>query len=197
LNDRTAVTTERWRRIEELFNRAVAVPPEQRAAFLDAACGDDQDLRAEVESLLAHDAQADKDFLASPIVPAPSDEEELPAWVQKLLGQRIGRYTVVRLLGHGGMGCVFEAVQEQPARPVALKVLQPGLSAPSALARFRLEPELLGRLRHPNIAQVYEAGIHEDEHGLLPYFAMEYIPDAQPLLDYADSHALTTRQPRS
>lgn len=65
-----------------------------------------------------------EDFLNSPIVPEPSDEEELPAWVQRLLGHRIGRYTVVRLLGHGGMGCVFEAVQEQPARPVALKVLR-------------------------------------------------------------------------
>ena len=187
-------TGERWQRIEEVFARAVAAPPEQRAALLDAACGDDEELRAEVETLLAHDARAGEDFLNSPIVPEPSDEEELPAWVQRLLGHRIGRYTVVRLLGHGGMGCVFEAVQEQPARPVALKVLQPGLSAPSALARFRLEPELLARLRHPNIAQVYEAGIQQDENGVLPYFAMEYIPDAQPLLEYADRNALTTRQ---
>lgn len=186
--------TEIWQRVEELFDRVVAAPPDRRAALLDEACGEDAELRAEVQSLLEHDARAGADFLASPIISVRPDEDLTPAWAQDLVGRKVGRYTVVRPIGHGGMGSVFEARQEQPARTVALKVLRPGFSAPSALARFRLEPEVLGRLQHPNIAQVFEAGVHDDALGAVPYFAMEYIADAQPLREYADAHALSTRE---
>jgi serine/threonine protein kinase len=242
-----AVTSDVWQRVQDVFDRVSAAAPSDRAAVLDEACGDDAALRAEVESLLEHDTRAGDDFLASPAVafrpadhtpPAvalPPADGGPPAWALALVGRKIGRYTVVRLLGQGGMGCVFEARQDQPARAVALKVLQPGFSAPSALARFRLEPEVLGRLQHPNIAQVFEAGVHRfdqnrdregadlsdgttgslagargsepsrDREGAepladargsdsLPYFAMEFIPDAQALIEYADVHELTTRQ---
>ncbi len=197
--------TETWQRVEELFDRVVAAPPDRRAALLDEACGDDAELRAEVQSLLEHDARAGADFLASPIISVRPDEDLTPAWAQDLIGRTVGRYTIVRPLGHGGMGSVFEARQEQPARTVALKVLRPGFSAPSALARFRLEPEVLGRLQHPNIAQVFEAGVHtpspsqgegwgEGPAEPIPYFAMEYIADAQPLREYADARELSTRE---
>jgi len=189
-----AVKSESWGRIEEIFDRAVAAPVAQRAALLDEACGNDAALRAEVESLLEHDPRAGDDFLASPVVALRHPDRSAPEWVLALVGKKIGRYTVVRLVGHGGMGCVYEAMQERPARTVALKVRQPGFSTPSALARFRVAPEVLGRLQHPNIAQVFEAGVHEDETGAVPYFAMEFIPDAQPLLEYADAHELTTRR---
>ncbi len=185
--------------VPSLFERAAAIfaevleqPSASRAAFVARACGDDAELRAEVESLLEHHACAGDDFLASPVAAQRLQQPAAPAWAAAFVGRKIGRYTVRRLLGHGGMGCVFEAQQERPSRTVALKVLQPGFSTPSALARFRLEPEVLGRLQHPNIAQVFEAGVHDDESGLVPYFAMEYIPDAQPLLDYADAHELGT-----
>lgn len=184
----------RFERAAAIFEDALDHPPEARAGFLAEACGDDAALRAEVESLLEHDTCARTDFLASPAVVLRREEPSAPEWVLALVGRKIGRYTIVRVLGHGGMGCVFEARQEKPARSVALKVLAPGSSAPSALARFRLEPELLGRLRHSNIAQVFEAGVHEDAHGTVPYFAMEFIPDAQHLLEYADVRGLTTRQ---
>lgn len=188
------VKSESWRRIEEIFDRAVAAPVAQRAALLDEACGNDAELRAEVESLLEHDTRAGDDFLDSPVVALRHPDRSAPEWALALVGKRLGRYTIVRLVGHGGMGCVYEAMQERPARTVALKVLQPGFSTPSALARFRLEPEVLGRLQHPNIAQVFEAGVHEDETGAVPYFAMEFIPDAQPLLEHADARELTTRR---
>jgi len=185
----------------DLFERAAAVfeealdqPPATRVQFVARACGDDGELRAEVESLLEHHARAGSDFLASPVAVQRLQQPAAPAWAAAFVGRKIGRYTVRRLLGHGGMGCVFGAQQERPSRTVALKVLQPGFSTPSALARFRLEPEVLGRLQHPNIAQVFEAGVHDDESGLVPYFAMEYIPDAQPLPDYADAHELGTAQ---
>ncbi len=188
------MTTDIWQRVQDIFERVLDAPPEDRPAMLDEACGDDAGLRAEVESLLAHQSQACDGFLASPVLASQAAQAEPDTWADKLLGTKIGRYTLVRLIAVGGMGCVFEAAQDQPARSVALKVLRPGLSASSALARFRLEPEVLGRLRHPNIAQVFEAGVHDDEPGALPYFAMELIPEAQPLIDYADVERLTVRQ---
>ena len=182
-----------WQRVQDVFDRVVAAPASERAAVLDEACGPDEVLRSEVDSLLEHHARAGEEFLESPVIAPRRADEGPPEWAQNLLGCKIGRYTISRLLGHGGMGCVFEAQQEQPARAVGLKILPPGLSAASALARFRLEPELLGRLQHPNIAQVFEAGVHEGELGLVPYFAMEFIAAAQPLISYAEARALTTR----
>ena len=188
------MTTETWQRVQDIFDRVLEAPPAGRATVLDEACGDDAELRAEVESLLEHESQAGDDFLVSPVSASRRPHAEPDAWADKLLNTKIGRYTLTRLIAAGGMGCVFEAKQDQPARSVALKILRPGLSASSALARFRLEPEVLGRLRHPNIAQVFEAGVHEDERGAVPYFAMELIPEAQSLSDYADAANLAVRQ---
>jgi len=188
------MTPERWQRAREVFERALETPGEDRAALLQTACAGDGELRAEVESLLMHHERLDNGFLAPHGVKlrlAPAGPEP---WAEALIGRKVGRYLVTRRIGQGGMGSVFEARQEQPARRVALKVLRPGLSTPSALSRFRLEPEVMGRLQHPNIAQVFEAGVHEDERGAVPYFAMEFIPDAQPLIAFAASHELTTRQ---
>src|SRR5262245_61669776 len=71
---------------------------------------------------------------------------------------RIARYRIVRLIGEGGMGAVYEAEQEQPRRTVALKVIKPGIATPELLKRFEQESQALGRLQHPGIAQIYEAG---------------------------------------
>jgi len=188
------MTTERWQRARQVFEQALETQPESRAALLDEICGGDAELRAEVESLLRHHGRLDDHFLEPPGVRLCLEPERSELWAESLIGRKIGRYAVSRLIGHGGMGGVFEARQEQPARTVALKVLRPGFSAPSALARFRLEPELLGRLQHPNIAQVFEAGVHEDAQGALPYFAMEFVADAQSLFEYADAHGLTARR---
>lgn len=188
------MTPERWQRVREVFEQALETPAESRAALLDEVCGGDAEMRAEVESLLQHHEQLDDRFLAPRAVKLCLTPERPDPWVESLIGRKIGRYAVTRLIGHGGMGCVFEARQEQPARTVALKLLQPGFSSRSALARFRLEPEVLGRLQHPNVAQVFEAGVHEGEHGAVPYFAMEFIPNAQSLIEYAGAHELTTRQ---
>ena len=111
-----------------------------------------------------------------------------------VLPSRIGRYQVKRLLGSGGMGAVYEAVQEQPRRTVALKVMRRGLASRSALRRFEYEAQLLGRLRHPGIAQVYEAGTHQEGGEAVPFFALEFIVAARPLTEYAAGHSLGTRQ---
>src|SRR5262249_47191284 len=101
----------------------------------------------------------------------------------------IGRYRILRLLGEGGVGVVYEAEQEQPRRTVALKVIKPGLTSPELLRRFEQESQALGRLQHPGIAQIHEAGTADTGFGLQPYFAMEFIR-GESLLEYAETHQL-------
>jgi non-specific serine/threonine protein kinase/serine/threonine-protein kinase len=105
----------------------------------------------------------------------------------------IGRYRVVGVLGQGGMGTVYEAVQEQPHRTVALKVIRPDFVTAELSRRFARESEVLGRLQHPGIAQIYEAGTDEGESGPQSYFAMELIRGAS-LLDFADDRELQLQQ---
>jgi len=92
------------------------------------------------------------------------------------------------------MGTVYEAVQEKPHRTVALKLMRHGIASRSALRRFEYESQILARLRHPGIAQVYEAGTHRDDSGTVPFFAMEYIVGAKPITQYAKEKKLGTRQ---
>src|SRR5215471_14802776 len=87
----------------------------------------------------------------------------------------VGRYRIVRLIGEGGMGAVYEAEQDQPRRTVALKVIKPGMASPALLKRFEQEAQALGRLQHPGIAQIFEAGTADTGYGPQPYFAMEFI----------------------
>lgn len=104
--------------------------------------------------------------------------------------KRIGQYSIKREIARGGMGVVFEAVQDQPRRTVAIKVMKQGVAGEEALRRFRYESQLLARLRHPGIAQVYEAGTHDDGSGEVPFFAMEYIPNAKPIITFAQQKKL-------
>lgn len=108
-------------------------------------------------------------------------------------GAKFGRYTIVRPIGAGGMGAVYEATQESPRRSIALKVIRGTLSA-QLLRRFEHESQVLGRLQHPGIAQVYEAGSVQDERGdVVPFFAMELIKGV-PLTEYAAANNLGTRE---
>jgi non-specific serine/threonine protein kinase/serine/threonine-protein kinase len=105
----------------------------------------------------------------------------------------IGRYQIIGLIGEGGMGLVYEAEQEHPRRTVALKIIRPGMASPELLRRFELESQALGRLQHPGIAQIYEAGTADTGFGPQPYFAMEFI-DGTNVKAYAEQQGLTTRQ---
>ncbi len=104
-----------------------------------------------------------------------------------------GKYRIIRVLGEGGMGTVYEAEQDQPRRRVALKVIRPGLASAELIRRFELESQALGRLQHPGIAQIYEAGTAQTAFGEQPYFAMEFI-DGPTLLEYTNAQSLNTRQ---
>ncbi|MCH2136812.1 MAG: serine/threonine protein kinase, partial [Phycisphaerales bacterium] len=104
----------------------------------------------------------------------------------------IGPYKVKRAIGSGGMGTVVLAQQESPLRDVAIKIMNPGVVSRKALRRFEFEAQTLGRLQHPAIAQVYEAGTFDDGSGGRPYFAMEYVSGAKELGDYVTDKNLDT-----
>ena len=106
----------------------------------------------------------------------------------------IGRYKILSIIASGGMGVVYEAMQEAPRRRVALKVIKAGAASKMALHRFEFESQILAKLRHPNIAQIYEAGTWESEQGTAPFFAMEYIPGRKGLIEYADSNDLSMKE---
>ena len=105
----------------------------------------------------------------------------------------IGRYRILRLLGEGGMGVVYEAEQDHLRRTVALKIIKPGLASPQMLRRFEQESQALARLQHPGIARIYDAGTADTGFGPQPYFAMEFI-HGKNLKDYAEEQRLNTRQ---
>jgi eukaryotic-like serine/threonine-protein kinase len=190
------MSTQVWMRVRELAGEALELPSEERQAFLASACGDDSGVRMQVQLLIDADQRADATFLRpfTPEVPraalehVPSATD--PSW---LIGSRIGHYRVKRLMGAGGMGAVYEAVDEDLDRTVAIKVLRSGLASRTLLDRFELEPRLLARLRHPGIAQIFEAGAVPGPDGeAVPFFAMELIPEATPIVVYASAQALST-----
>ena len=106
--------------------------------------------------------------------------------------ERIGRYRIVRLIGEGGMGAVYEAEQEQPRRTVALKIIRPGQVTPQMLRRFAYETSVLGKLQHPGIAQIHEAGTFAVAGQTVPFFAMEFIRGVT-LEDHVVERGLGTR----
>src|SRR5580658_732721 len=182
---------ERWAAIESLYHAALEREPAERSGWLGQACGGDAGLRKEVESLLAC-AEAS---LSNPAARPGMEKvwDHVAGERDGALPSTIGRYRILRLLGEGGMGVVYEAEQEQPRRTVALKVIKSGLGDPKLVRRFEQEALALGRLQHPGIAQIYEAGTAENGFKPQPYFAMEFV-HGKSLLEYAEAHQLDTRQ---
>jgi len=162
------MSPDRWQLVQALFEEALKLAPKQRDEFLTQACADDAELRQEVTTLLEHYTNLPTNFMQPPKPP----ESPIPcsgvAAPDSLIGQQIGRYTVRSVIATGGMGTVYEAVQEQPRRVVALKVVNRSLLSASSMRCFQFEAQVLGRLRHANIAQIYEAGTHGDGRCSLP-----------------------------
>ena len=115
----------------------------------------------------------------------PGYPESMVRWEPGARG-RLGHDEVLEVIGQGGMGTVYKAEQDSPRRTVALKVVRPGFASPAIVKRFNHEVQILGRLHHPGIAQVYEAGLADDGQ---PFFAMELIRGL-PLDEYARRHGL-------
>lgn len=183
--------SEKRKRAEELFQQAMDLPPEQREAFLQEHCANEPSVASEVRSLLAIAESQLNGFLSRPVPPtAPGKASAAPP-------SRIGHYTILRRLGRGGMGVVYEARQDHPRRVVALKVIKPGNITADQLRqleqRFDLEAQVLGRLQHPGIAQIFEAGVAKSGSRVRPYFAMELVR-GKPLAKFAAERQLNLRQ---
>jgi Tol biopolymer transport system component len=148
------MTPERWKRIEALYQEALARPHADRQTFLAAACATDEPMRREVESLLAESA-SDDGFLEKSPLPmsayAPTDLVRAP-----MAGTTLGGYQLHTLLGVGGMGEVYQAHDPKLAREVAIKILPSAFTShPDRLARFEREARMLAALNHPNICAIY------------------------------------------
>jgi serine/threonine-protein kinase len=185
---RTRLTPERWRQLQELFERALPLDPAARARFLEQECDQDRALYEQVISLLrasaAEDDEVERRYERS--IGHLLRESEIPA------GTRVGRYRIQRLLGRGGMGAVYlaERADEQYQQTVALKLVDRGMLQADRGDRFRGERQILARLNHPNIARLLDGG-HTEEGP--PYFVMEYV-DGVPIDRYCDHSKLSMRE---
>jgi serine/threonine-protein kinase len=167
------VQPERWKQVRDLYLCVVDLGSEAREAHLDEACGEDLELRREVESLISQSDDS-KNFVPGVIEHAANGlvgetEPELSEHPHQ-----IGRYRVIALLGRGGAGSVYLAEREGSSfqHQVALKILRSGLSDTLMAARFKSERQILADLRHPNIARLIDGGTTDEG---VPFLAMEYV----------------------
>ena len=174
---------ERWNRTQAIFIAALDIPNDARGPFLDGACDADEQLRAEVQSLLTHDR----------------GEGDLPITFQQaaasivahdaIVGQRAGAYRIISELGRGGMGAVYRAVRadDEFRKEVAVKVVKRGMDTDAMLERFRYERQILANLDHPYIARLLDGG----SLGGQPFFVMELV-EGVPIDVYCREHSLST-----
>ena len=182
-----------WQRLKEIVAAALDLPRAERGRFLDESCGADAGLRAEAGSLSEPDADAgaERFLLHRRVDPFLGLTGPDPA---SLAGRRFaGKYELLRLIGQGAMAAVYLARQDGVERPVALKILRLHALGYDARRRFEREVQAQGRLDHPGIARIYDAGVWSDPAapgvGGTPYIAMEYV-DGLPLTRYADERGL-------
>jgi eukaryotic-like serine/threonine-protein kinase len=180
------MTPEQARRAAEIFEAALCLPREERAAFLTQLDSEDPEVRREAESLLAADAQAGA--TADPGSGEPDDERDL---TQPALGSVVGRFRLLRRLGRGGMSTVYlgERCDGELAQQVAVKLVDRGLGRPGFLRRLETERQILAQLDHPAITRIFDAGRTADG---VPYVVMEHV-DGEPIDAYCDSRRLTIR----
>jgi serine/threonine protein kinase/tetratricopeptide (TPR) repeat protein len=172
--------------VKSLFLAAAEQPIAARPAYLDAACGDDAELRRRVEQLLhAHD-QSEEVFQQPAVATV-----DLPVPAGEAPGTRLGPYKLLQPIGEGGMGSVWLAEQQEPVkRLVALKLIKAGLDSAQVLARFEAERQAIALMDHPHIARVLDAGATTSGR---PYFVMELVKGI-PITRYCDEQQLTPRQ---
>lgn len=179
-----------WIRARAIFERAIELDAGERGAFVERECGGDPAVGATVASLLASWSSG-----SGPLKPLEAAElgRRLIAAALPESGERIGAYRIERLLGAGGMGSVYLAEQDRPTRKVALKLMRPGLTASDGARRFEAEAGILGHLRHPAIAMIFELGQYDGPAGPTPFFAMEYVEGARDLASYCHAERLSVR----
>ncbi|MCW5966925.1 MAG: serine/threonine protein kinase [Blastocatellales bacterium] len=192
------MTPERWQQIKRLFHSALELEPQNRRAYVDTACGDDEDLRREVDTLLSTEDDLD-DFITTPVIEdaagiiaaAQQKHQSKVSDSSSMTDRRIGPYEITREIGRGGMGAVYLAqrADEQFKQKVAIKLIHGGHDSDFITNRFKHERQILASFDHPNIARLLDGGATED--GRL-YLVMEYI-EGEPLDLYCDRRSLPTR----
>jgi len=194
------MTPDRYRLVMEAFEIAVGLRGPARDQAIDRVIGTDPELRREVEAMLRHDDAA----RAAPslrtgagLVAGLTDELERHALASANdlfadLPRINGDYRILGVIGQGGMGIVYQAEQTVPRRLVALKAIRPGLLSHAVLRRFVHEAHILGRLQHPGIAQVYEAGVLEEAQSEQAFIVMEYVPGL-PITTHVSSSTTSLR----
>jgi serine/threonine protein kinase/tetratricopeptide (TPR) repeat protein len=168
-----------------------ALPPTEYPGSSDEG----QTLDSSIQSSPAGVGSSVPESQASTILPLEENIETMEG-VTALPGkspERIASFRLLGVIGTGGMGKVYLAVQDRPRRHVAVKVMKAGVAGEQAMRRFEFEAELLARLVHAGIAQIYEAGTWDEGDGAAPYFAMEYVPSARILTDFCRERELSTR----
>ncbi len=171
-----------WRRIRELFEQSLDLPAAERAAFLEGSCADRPDLRAEVEAMLAADAQAQHDNTslgaAAPELLQALNDNERQQETDALIGLRLGPWRLLREIGRGGMGAVYLAERDdgEYTQQAAIKLVRPGWDVDELLQRFRGERQILATLNHPNIARLLDGGVSSDGK---PYLVLEYVEGSE------------------
>src|SRR5207237_3193222 len=174
---------------ETIFAAALALPPDQRAACLDQACGADAALRHRVEALLnAHAAGA---FLEESAAAVTAHTLQVSPPISERPGDNIGRYKLLQQIGEGGCGVVYMAGQTEPVqRRVALKIIKLGMDTKQVIARFESERQALALMDHPNIAKVLDGAATEAGR---PYFVMELVRGVK-ITEFCDHNNLPTRE---
>jgi serine/threonine protein kinase len=193
----SALSPERWQKLDRIFSEALDRAPEDRAVFLDQACAGDANLRLEVEALLAQDADAG-DFIETPAAAGVDTLLDITATLpeappeESMSGQRLGSFLLEDEIGRGGMGSVYRAQRDDGtySQQVAIKVVKWGFAGPEVVERFRRERQILALVNHPNIAQIFDGGSTADGR---PYLVMELI-DGETLIKYSTTHNLGLTQ---
>lgn len=187
---------ERWQRVKRILIAAGERDPEEREAFVREACaGEDDDVRCEVESLLAHherEASFIEDYAANVAPAIFRVSEGADAFDRQRSGRRVGAYKILREIGRGGMGAVYlaERDDEEYRKQVAVKIIKRGMDTDSVVGRFRLERQILADLDHPYIARLLDGGTTDDDS---PFLVMEYV-EGVPVDRYCLQNNLTVNE---
>jgi serine/threonine protein kinase/tetratricopeptide (TPR) repeat protein len=168
---------DRFARMMDLFERCADLPQSEQRVFLDTHCKDDQPMRDELARMLKHDQAPGVDDSTGSLR-SLIDSAMLEAIDQNHLPETIGPYSVIRELGRGGMGVVYECEQTKPRRRVAVKVV-PGLASGEQRRRLTQEAQALAMIEDPGVARIYESGVAEVFGSRTPYIAMELVDGEQ------------------
>ncbi len=173
-----------FERVEAIFLEVCDLDAPERDERLDALCKGDTTLASVVRDLLEADDVQTSPIDATGLLCVEQHAATMP--------DLVGDFEIISVLGEGGMGIVYEAIQRTPRRRVALKVIKNSMITPSALRRFEIEAQILAKLQHPGIATIYDSGIEHTSTGPRPFVAMELV-DGKPITTYADANQLDAR----